>query len=419
MIDFLYSFLNFLQPGILWPEVAAYRPMLVIAVVAGVTAMRGRSATYSMSEAFRHPAFVYLCGFTLVQTASLYYGGIGEMLGTFGFWHVYLLFVAIAAYRLDTVEGLRRFIWGMIVGSMVIVGYGIYAVYAHLPAAVGGRAGAYGMYENHNDYSFIIIMVLPFIFMVRRQEAGFLRRSLLGLSLLACVLGIFLSLSRGGVLALVLELSMLVVVGFTGRARVYLIAMTLLFGVGAVGYQWAKRSENQGSSYTAEDAESSRFELWKAGWNMVKANPILGVGSRHFAEFSREYGEISHDQLGKNSHNTYIEVAATSGLAGLLTFVLMLRAMIRELRTKIRVPGHEWLDGIRQAALVSICSILFRALLDAKPWDWSFYVLCSIAISFGMFRRGIERAEEEAAGGGGTPGFVAASSRGASGGLPS
>ena len=401
MMDFLYTFLNFLQPGVLWPELAPFRPMLCVSIVAGLLGIFGRNATYPASDAFKHPAFLYLCAFIFAQAASLYYGGVGSMLQMFNYWQVYLLFVAIGLYRIGSVDSLRRYIWGMIVGSMVVVVYGIYAVYAHLPSAVGGRAGAYGMYENHNDYSFIIIMVLPFIFMIRRHETKTMRRLLLGLSLLTCVTGIFLSLSRGGVLALVLEMILIVIAAFTGARRTWYVALMVLFGFGAVGYQWAKRAANQGSNYTAEDAESSRLELWKAGFNMVKDKPLLGVGSQHFAEFSREYGELSGDQFGKNSHNTYIEVISTTGIVGFLSFLLMLRAMIRELRTKITVPGHEWLDGIRSATLISVYSIMLRALLDAKPHDWSFYVLCSIAISYGMLRREIERAQEESTRAGG------------------
>jgi O-antigen ligase len=394
MIDFLYTFLNFLQPGILWPGLAPYRPMLVMVVVAGITGVLRGGGDFSARDAFRHPAFVYLCLFILAQVASLHYGGRGEMMKELEYWHVYLLFVVVSLWRITTVDALHRYVWGMMVGSMVVVAYGIYAVFAGLPAAVGGRAGAYGMYENHNDYSFIIVMVLPFLVMIRREETGFLRRAFLGLSAVACVIGIGLSLSRGGALVLVLELIMLVVATSTGRARTMLIAMILVFGIGGVSLQFAMRSANQGTSYTAEDAESSRYELWKAGWQMVKTHPLLGVGSRRFGEFGREYYELSYDQIGKNSHNTYIEVIATSGLLGLLPFLLMIRAMIRELRTRLSGPGHGGLDAIRRAALISLTAILVRGLLDAKPWDWSLYVICSIAIATAMFRPGLEQADE-------------------------
>jgi O-antigen ligase len=390
-MTFLYTFLNFIQPGDLFPALAPYRPMLVVAIVAGLPAIFARRRMYSPYAAFKEPTFVWLVAFVVAQAASMYYAGVSAMIESFGYWQVFLLFVVISIYRLRSVEDLRRYIWGVMVGSMVIVVYGIYAVVEHLPCAVGGRAGAYGMYENHNDYSFIIVMILPYLFMFRRLETKKLTRLLLGLSLVTCVLGIFMSLSRGGVLALVLELVLIVISAYSGRRRALYVAVMLMFGVAAVGYQWAKRAENQGSNYTAEDAESSRLELWKAGGNMVKAHPFMGVGSRHFAEFSRQYGELSGDQYGKNSHNTYIEVISTSGLFGFVSFMLMLRAMIRSLRKKLTTPGNEWLESIRSATLITTYSIMVRSLLDAKPHDWSFYVLCSITISCGMMRAAIER----------------------------
>ena len=35
-------------------------------------------------------------------------------------------------------------------------------------------------------------------------------------------------------------------------------------------------------AHSAADAESSRFELWQAGAEMIKAHPFLGIGSRSF-----------------------------------------------------------------------------------------------------------------------------------------
>jgi putative inorganic carbon (HCO3(-)) transporter len=390
-MTFLYTFLTFLQPGDLAPALVPYRPMLIVAILTGLPAIFARRGMYAPSAAFKEPAFVWLVAFVMMQALSMHYAGVAAMVESFGYWQVFLLFVVISIYRLKSVEELRRYIWGVMVGSMVIVVYGIYAVAEHLPCAVGGRAGAYGMYENHNDYSFIIIMILPFLFVFRQLETKRLRRLLLGVSLLTCIFGIFLSLSRGGVIALVLELVLIVIGSYTGRRRALYVAIMVMFGVAAVGYQWAKRAENQGSNYTAEDAESSRMELWKAGANMVKAHPFLGVGSRHFSEFSRQFGELSGDQIGKNSHNTYIEVISTSGLFGFVSFMLMLRAMVRTLRKKITIPGQEWLEAIRSATLITTYSIMLRSLLDAKPHDWSFYVLCSIAISYGMMRTALER----------------------------
>jgi len=389
MIDFLYTFLNFLQPGILWPELEPYRPMLVIAILAAISALVWRRAEYSRLGQFSHPAFLFMTVFIAVQVLSVYYSGVSSMFKEFERWHVPLLFAAISLMLINNAPALKRYVWGMMVGSMVVILFGLYAVYAELPNAVGGRAGAYGMYENHNDYTFIIVMVLPFLFFFWSRHARGLRRLFLGVSVLACVAGVLFSLSRGGMLALILEIALIVMWTRSGIKRVAAIVVLSIVGGGAAAYQWAVREESQ-SNYTAAVAQYERIELWKAGLAMIKAHPFLGVGSRRFGEFSQQYGEISGDNRGKNAHNTYVDIAATSGLIGLLSFLLFLRSVIRELRVRMTVAGYEWMDSIRLAALISLCTIMFRALLDVKSHDWSFYILASIAIVYGALRRHLE-----------------------------
>lgn len=380
-MDFMYSFLTFLQPGILWPALTAYRPILILSVVAAVFGLL-RRPHYPRGEAFAQPAFRYLVFFIVVQVLSVYYSGVLSMLEELGYWYIYLAFVSLSILLINSVSALKRYVWGMIIGSMPVVIYGIYAVYAKWPAAVQGRAGAYGMYENHNDYSFIIIMVLPFLYLYWRAETGRFRRLLLALSMLACIVGIFLSLSRGGMLALVLELGLIVLLAVDRKRRALLLFLLILFGSAATSYQWVKRAENQGDQYTYADAENSRIELWKAAKNMVLAHPLLGVGSRRFREFSRDYGEISHDNRGKVAHNTYVEIIADTGLLGLIPFLLMLRSMVRALKVPACASAPQYLDATRTAALISLYTMMFRALFDAKAHDWSFYMLCVIAIAY-------------------------------------
>ncbi|MBI3776088.1 MAG: O-antigen ligase family protein [Gammaproteobacteria bacterium] len=393
-MDFLYSFLTFLQPGVLWPSLDAVRPILAASVLAALSGVLMRNPVYARGAVFGHPAFFYLGVFILAQVVSVHYSGTPSMLKEFAYWQVYLFFVVISLLLIHDASAFKRYVWGIIAGGMVIVLYGLYAVQAQLPAAVGGRAGAYGMYENHNDYSFVIILLLPFIYVFWREQRGFTRLLLL-LSLAACITGMFLSLSRGGMLALVLECVLIGVFFTQGAKRIGVLLLMCVIGTVAIGYQWEKRAENQGSSYTAEDAKGQRTELWRTGLKMVKRHPLLGVGSRRFGEYTRRYAEISYDNWGKNSHNTYVEIAATSGLVGFISFVFMLWHMFRELLKPLIHPDYAWLEAVRTAALVSLCSLALRALLDAKPHDWGFYVLCALAITYAALRRALENNIQE------------------------
>ena len=383
-MPFIYPFLNFLQPGVLFPALAPYRPMLVVSVLAGLAGLKALSqdATTDPRRSFlRHPAFLWLCVFTAVQVISVYYSGVRSMLAELDFWDVYPIFAAVSLLIVRDAADLQRYVWGMMAGSAVVIGYGLYAVAMHLPTLAGGRAGAYGLYENHNDYTFIIIQVLPFAYFYLGLCRRLLSRVLLFALLLACVCGVMLSLSRGGILALVFECGLILWLRTSGTRRMVAVATFGLLGAAAIVHQFAAREANQGATYTEELAKQERYELWRAALHAYLANPVLGVGSRRFAEFSGNYGELSHDDRGKVAHNTYLELAADSGTLGLGSFLLMLRALLRSLRGARSASATT--DGLAQtvlAAYVSLWAIMVRAVLDAKEHDWSFYTLAVIAI---------------------------------------
>jgi len=378
LTSFAFSFANFFQPGVFWPELADYRPMQVIAVLALLASLKG-TASYDRREALRHPAIKWMLLFLFAQVISVHATGVSGMVAEFGVWSVYALFALVSVRIVANPDMLRRYVWGMMLGSLWIIGWGIYAVHAGLEGANGGRAGAYGMYENHNDYSFIIVQTLPFFYVHLRSETGLLRRLLLLVACLASVLGIFMSLSRGGMIALVLEIILIVLFTMGRRAQVVLLPLVVAVGVAAVGYQYAARAANQGNDYTAEDAETSRYELWEAGGNMILHNPLFGVGSRTFGEHAPAYAEISHDNRGKNAHNTFIDAASTSGLVGVGAFIAMLIGALRELVRPTARIASPWEQNMRKATMIAIITMIFRAQFDAKEWDWSFYILCTIA----------------------------------------
>ncbi|CAN5160668.1 hypothetical protein BH11PSE11_BH11PSE11_36720 [soil metagenome] len=392
-MSFLYPFMNFFQPGIFWPQLAPFMPMFVLSLL-GLFVGFAKKPDFPRGQSFKHPVFIWLVIFVVIQPISLISGGPKDTMSGVTFWIVYLLFVTVSTLLISNQKALGRYVWGMMAGGIFIVMFGICAVLLGWKEAVGGRAGAYGMYENHNDYSFIIIQILPFLYMYRKATTGVVSKLFLGSALLACVVGILLSLSRGGMLAMVLEFGLIVMIGMEGRKRLFWLPILILIGAAAIGYQWSKRSENQGDSYTAADAENSRYELWRAAGNLIRANPILGVGSLRFSEYARFYGEISYDNRGKNTHNTYLEILTGTGFLGFIVFFTMIYQLLKGLhrRPQAHAPPLPLLDATRRATLIAMYSILFRALLDAKPHDWSFYALCSIGLACISLQRAAETA---------------------------
>jgi len=390
MLPFLYSFLNIFQPGILFPAIASYKPMLLISAIALMFSMKGHADTY-LPISLKHPAIKYLVLFILVQAISVYYSGISAIIDVFLSKYIFIIYVVISIMLIKEEKHLIRYVWGLILGGMFIVYYGIYVSINQLATTVGGYAtGAYGMYENHNDYTYIIILIFPFIYAFMRKQR-LIMKIIMIILLLSCVVGILKSFSRGGILAFIIEIILLYIMFDPGsenkpvkkKFNVFYLAVILTVSVAVIGYQYAQRAQFSGSSYTAEDAKSSRLELWKAGLEMFYRNPFLGVGVDRFGEYAKEYYELSYDQLGKNAHNTYIQVLATTGLIGMLCYFLFIKHILYALRnTKYDFnERYVGITDIKYAAIISLYSYLFRALTNAKIHDWGIYMLCVIAVS--------------------------------------
>lgn len=393
-LAFLYPLVFFVQPGVLWPQLAPFLPLQIVSGLVLLTSLAPRGE-YSRKVAFTSRPFRWMLAFMAVQAVSVIGEGMRSVIGEVAYVGPLAQFVILSLLLTSSPRGLRRYLWGMCCGSLWIVFYGIYALHAGLRGDYGGLAGAYGNYENHNDYTFIIIQTLPFIYVLRDEMSNRLGRLLMGVCLLACLYGTVLSQSRGGMIGLVLEILLIVLFTMTPRKRAVLLPIVAVIGLGAISYQYAIRAATNGDNYTAEDAENSRFELWKAGKNMILAHPILGIGNRRFGEKARDYNELSHDQIGKNSHNTYIEVAATDGLLGFFAFMKMLLSARREVKRPFGDPEARTMDGLRVACLIALYAIIFRAFLDAKDHDWSFYLFVVIAAAMAMHRRRYDPAPPE------------------------
>src|ERR1700689_4970640 len=136
-MTFWFPFLNFLQPGILWPVLAPYRPMVLASLLAVALTLGMRRVAALRADYFRHSVFVWLCVFMVIQVISVYYGGFCSMLEAFYYWIIYPLFVMASFLLIRDVASLRRYIWGVMMGSAVVVAYGLVMVAIKSPTLAG------------------------------------------------------------------------------------------------------------------------------------------------------------------------------------------------------------------------------------------------------------------------------------------
>lgn len=134
--------------------------------------------------------------------------------------------------------------------------------------------------------------------------------------LAVCLTAVFASLSRGGILAIVVAIGMAALAwrrqgsakSLVGLVIIPLIALVLLIWYGAA--PTLERLEQ--SQITSE----GRFTIWQASWEAIRRFPVLGTGLGTFSIVEPLYRPIGCDQTitHDHAHNEYIEALVEGGI---------------------------------------------------------------------------------------------------------
>lgn len=186
---------------------------------------------------------------------------------------------------------------------------------------------------NPNDLAINIAITFPLALAFLLRGRGFVKVLwAAGLAFLA--LGVVLTGSRSGLLALITSISICVwEYGIKGKRRQLVFATMVLFGVGfaaamSSSYYRARvlsivLGKVEGETAEAVASAESRKELLKLSVMTALKHPILGIGPGSFPLMS--------DAGWKVAHNAYTELAAESGIPALVLFLMALAAAFKNI----------------------------------------------------------------------------------------
>lgn len=171
------------------------------------------------------------------------------------------------------------------------------------------RIRGLGFLNDPNDLAQVLVGLIPLTFIFWRKGNVFNNVALVMLPVLGLLYGMFLTHSRGGMVAL---LAMIV---FMGRRKVGVLPSILLGGVLFIGLSAAGWTGGRDvSASTGED----RMGAWSEGLTLLRSHPIFGVGYNRFAE---NY-EIT-------AHNTVVVCATELGLFGFFLWTVLIVSTLR------------------------------------------------------------------------------------------
>jgi O-antigen ligase len=178
----------------------------------------------------------------------------------------------------------------------------------------------------------------------------------------------FLTLSRGGLIALAVAMIAAVVVG--GRWRTAAAMLGVGVALASVVFFAFLATPDQTARVTSfSGGGSGRTDLWTVGARMVTAHPVIGVGAGNFQAESIHYliapGALHRTDLILNkqlvAHNTYLQVLSEMGVVALVPFLMILAFSMWCLLTAARgfnARGEPGMEMIARATLVGLTGIL-------------------------------------------------------------
>jgi O-antigen ligase len=237
------------------------------------------------------------------------------------------------------------------------------------------RAGTLGL--NPNDVAFTLAVLLPVSYWHTQSHRNSpLVRGLFALSLPLLTLTVILTLSRGGFICLIVAL---LLIFYRMLKAKYVIAFFLLcFGV--VLFTPAAFWERLASTWTSDPTGQGRLIIYQVALNMIETNPLTGVGYGQFYFLYSSYGGKIWQSV--SSHNTYLGIAAETGLPNLILFTILITMCfitISQISRQSRTGAASQMAFLLRTSLIVI--LLAGLTGDVSQWVL-LYLIIAMTLAF-------------------------------------
>jgi O-antigen ligase len=276
---------------------------------------------------------------------------------------------------------LKRLVWvqATAVAGMTVMSLALHHTYGgRLVGALGG------VFENPNDLAINIALNWPicvgFFFMARG-----LKKVVWAIPVFAMLIGVELTYSRSGFLAIFLA-AVLVIWEFAIRGRrLHLLLVAGLLGavllLAMPGHYVARLT----SIVTGNEADSldrgsreARKELLLNSIRTAVHNPVFGIGAGNFEVTAGSWHV---------AHNSYTELAAEAGIPALLLFLLMLYRTMRNIKMT-RASTLYKIDpdvrGLTGGIWVSVAAYMISAFFAST--EYSMYPYFLVAYTTALYQ---------------------------------
>jgi O-antigen ligase len=246
-----------------------------------------------------------------------------------------------------------------------------------------------------NFYALILVAIVPLALDRFWHESRLLLRLLAGWAVAVTVLSILFTFSRGGFLALLIVLGLLFL-RYRPRPLTLIVTgclLVLLLVLAPANYQermWTMVEELPRlgeSNMVTEGSFRGRLSEVTVAAQIFADHPFIGVGYDNFDVYYLDYSQyvgLDTRREERQAHNLFMEVAAETGLLGLLTFLLLLTGLVysvRRARQLFNQMGARRAIYLVDALAISMMGYLAGSLFLHAAFPRYFWLLAAIVLA--------------------------------------
>jgi len=329
---------------------------------------------------FAAPQYRLIVVFMLLMAVSVAATGWlgGAVLVLQEFYSVVILFVLLA----NTVDSSKKMRWLFllfIASSVVIALHSVWQVKNGIGwtgiSLIEGRVRYIGIFEDPNDLSLIFVISIPMLAYWLASAPWLIIKVMLVGAFGLIMYGIYLTNSRGTVLSLIV---MILVWSYRKHGAFKACFFSLLLSP-LFAFTPSRMSELNANEASA----SGRVDAWYEGFQMLKLNPLFGIGKNNFTEYHH-----------LTAHNSFVLVLAETGLIGYfvwISFVVLSFYMLYLIATKKSVTGNQalvqWqgsiseIQRIANTLIFAFLGFFSTAFFLSRSYNILVFILCAMSVA--------------------------------------
>ena len=373
----VYLVFYYVKPWLLIPGFSDAPVLLVVGAATFVSMLISKGIERRGTPIVKAPQdYLLIWFFVAILASHLVNGRADEAFARgYGFLHTIVLYLIIT----NTVSTERRLnavaqclgvltLWVAVQGVIVhFRGTGLGGV----EAIEGGRVRVIGFSSDPNILAGGLAMLVPLFFLELTRPRDVLRTLYAGAAVALLCYGVFLTNSRGGALTLAL-------VGTLLMMRKIGVAKGVVLGLVLAGALYVFGPSRVQELNVSEPSAIGRLVAWKRAFGEFGGSPLFGIGSH------RSGASSSGEMVALVPHNAFMQTAAELGIFGLLPWVLLIFASMKNLVFVSRNAGESAYGrlGLLSDALFFGCLAWNVSLMFAgSPYLDELYIMLGLGVA--------------------------------------